>query len=62
MSASFDNSIRPDEGVLIETDNRGRTNLSRIDRAARNCVFRAVKLDDGTLILTPDNSSADTPR
>jgi hypothetical protein len=36
--------------VLIETDSRGRTNLSRF---AKNARFLAHQEDDGTIVLEP---------
>lgn len=38
------------DGVLIETDDRGRTNLSKL---SKNGTFLARREADGTIILEP---------
>lgn len=47
----------PDDRVLIETDARGRTNLSKFSRNGR---FLARQERDGTIILEPCRVVRDT--
>jgi hypothetical protein len=43
-------SVTPDEGVLIELDDRRRVSLGKLGHHSR---YLARELDDGTLVLEP---------